>query len=195
MLVETKARIGLFSIALGAYLPQFPSLVPEFEGQYADFKKTIPDTVELIDGGIVTTKEKAMAAGDAFRAGLTFPSDKLVTAPDGSSARLRRKGFTWDRASHTNALDIGGTGLALAVPEPPLPRSLATAVFQSDSEALTLYVAVEPTADAMVAIGETAPDAGRLWRTLPVSYEIRGYSGDILATGTVETLPQTTKTR
>ena len=57
MLVETKARIGVFSIALGAYLPQFPSLVPEFEGQYADFKKRIPDTVELIDGGIVTTKE------------------------------------------------------------------------------------------------------------------------------------------
>ena len=131
------------------------------------------------------------AAGDAFRAGLTFPSDKLVTAPDGSSARLRRKGFTWDRASHTNALDIGGTGLALAVPEPPLPRSLATAVFQSDSEALTLYVAVEPAADAMVAIGETAPETGRLWRTLPVAYEIRAYSGDILATGTVETLPQT----
>ncbi len=28
MLVETKARIGVFAIALGAYLPQFPSLVP-----------------------------------------------------------------------------------------------------------------------------------------------------------------------
>ena len=24
MLVETKARVGVFSIALGAYLPQFP---------------------------------------------------------------------------------------------------------------------------------------------------------------------------
>ena len=46
MLVETKARDGVFAIALGAYLPQFPSLVPEFEGQFADFKKTIPDSVE-----------------------------------------------------------------------------------------------------------------------------------------------------
>ena len=27
-LVETKARVGVFAIALGAYLPQFPSLVP-----------------------------------------------------------------------------------------------------------------------------------------------------------------------
>ena len=46
MLVETKARVGVFAIALGAYLPQFPTLVPEFEGQYAAFRKTLPDTVE-----------------------------------------------------------------------------------------------------------------------------------------------------
>ncbi len=68
MLVNTKARIGVFSIALGAYLPQFPSLVPEFEAQYEAFKKTLPDTVEIIDGGLVTTKEQSMAAGDKFRA-------------------------------------------------------------------------------------------------------------------------------
>ena len=64
MLVNTKAKVGVFSIALGAYLPQFPSLVPEFEAQYAAFKKTIPDTVEIIDGGMVTTKEQAMEAGN-----------------------------------------------------------------------------------------------------------------------------------
>ena len=68
MLVDTKARIGVFSIALGAYLPQFPSLVPEFESQYEAFKKMIPDTVELIDGGMVTTKEQSQEAGDKFRA-------------------------------------------------------------------------------------------------------------------------------
>lgn len=68
MLVETKAKIGVFSIALGAYLPQFPSLIPEFEAQYAAFKKIIPDTVEIVDGGIVTTKELSQAAGDKFRA-------------------------------------------------------------------------------------------------------------------------------
>ena len=69
MLVNTKAKVGVFSIALGAYLPQFPQLVPEFEAQYEDFKKTnIPDTVEIIDGGMVTTKEKAQEAGDLFRA-------------------------------------------------------------------------------------------------------------------------------
>ena len=68
MLVDTKAKVGVFAIALGAYLPQFPSLVPEFEGQYADFKKTLPDTVEIIDGGIITTKEQSMEAGNKFRA-------------------------------------------------------------------------------------------------------------------------------
>ncbi len=68
MLLNTKAKVGVFSIALGAYLPQFPELVPEFESQYETFKKRIPDSVELIDGGLVTTKELAMAAGDIFRA-------------------------------------------------------------------------------------------------------------------------------
>ena len=68
MLVNTKARIGVFSIALGAYLPQFPSLKPEFEAQYAAFKKMLPDTVEIVDGGLVTTKELSQAAGDKFRA-------------------------------------------------------------------------------------------------------------------------------
>ncbi|MGH0052015.1 MAG: hypothetical protein ACQ5SW_01325 [Sphaerochaetaceae bacterium] len=67
MLVKTKAKIGTFSIALGAYLPQFPQLVPEFEAQYKAFKKTLPEDVEIIDGGLVTTKEQSQAAGDVFR--------------------------------------------------------------------------------------------------------------------------------
>ena len=67
MLVETKAKVGVFAIALGAYLPQFPTLVLEFEAQYDAFKKTIPDTVELVDGGIVTTKELSMQARSAMR--------------------------------------------------------------------------------------------------------------------------------
>ncbi len=68
MLVETKARVGVFAIALGAYLPQYPQLVAEFDSQYDAFKKTLPKTVEIIDGGIVTTKELAQLAGDKFRA-------------------------------------------------------------------------------------------------------------------------------
>jgi len=67
MIVDTKAKIGVFSIALGAYLPQFPTLAPEFKNQYEDFKQIIPDSVEIIDGGIVTTKELSQEAGDLFR--------------------------------------------------------------------------------------------------------------------------------
>lgn len=67
MSVSTKAKVGVFSIALGAYLPQFPQLVPEFESQFEAFKKTLPDTVEVIDGGMVTKKEQSQAAGDLFR--------------------------------------------------------------------------------------------------------------------------------
>ena len=58
MLVNTKAKVGVFSIALGAYLPQFPSLVPEFEAQYDAFKKTIP--------------------------GFPFPAPALLTCPHSS---------------------------------------------------------------------------------------------------------------
>ena len=68
MLVETRAKVAVFSIALGAYLPQFPQLVPEFEQQYADFVASLPTTVDVVDGGICTTKEAAAAAGDKFRA-------------------------------------------------------------------------------------------------------------------------------
>lgn len=67
MLVNTKAKVGVFSIALGAYLPQFPPLVKEFETQYKDFKNTLPQDVDIIDGGIVTTKELSQSAGDLFR--------------------------------------------------------------------------------------------------------------------------------
>lgn len=67
MLIETQAKIGVFAIALGAYLPQFPGLVPEFESQYEAFRKTLPETVEIIDGGLVTTKEASSEAGDNFR--------------------------------------------------------------------------------------------------------------------------------
>lgn len=67
MLVETKAKVGVFSVALGAYLPQFPTLVSEFKEQYENLKKMIPDSVEIIDGGIVTTKELSQDAGDLFR--------------------------------------------------------------------------------------------------------------------------------
>ena len=66
--MRVRLRQIILTRILCAYLPQFPSLVPEFEAQYDAFKKTLPGTVEIIDGGMVTTKEQAMEAGDKFRA-------------------------------------------------------------------------------------------------------------------------------
>ena len=62
MLVNTKAKIGVFSIALGAYLPQFPQLVPNFEAQYEDFKKTIPDTVAVNISAMSASSRKIPSA-------------------------------------------------------------------------------------------------------------------------------------
>ena len=67
MLVETKAKVGVFAIAHGPYLPQFPQLVDEYEEQFRKFKSQLPDSVEIIDGGVSSSKEKAMAIADKFR--------------------------------------------------------------------------------------------------------------------------------
>ena len=67
------------------HLPQFPQLVPNFEAQYEDFKKTIPDTVEIIDGGMVTTKEQAMAAGAELR---YDPVEQLIPGATGQPHQL-----------------------------------------------------------------------------------------------------------
>ena len=99
MLVETKARVGVFSIALGAYLPQFPQLVPEFQGQYEAFKQTIPDTVELVDGGMVTTYRRpvgpatlAVTVVDGWFVGdRPAPSARTTIA----SVALEQPGVTW----------------------------------------------------------------------------------------------------
>ena len=135
-------------------------------------------------------------AGDAFRARIAIPADALVAAPDGSSSTLRRKGLVWDRASRTNALDIGRTGIVLGVPisadkpDSTTPESLAASLFQLESSSLTLRMAIEPSSDAALFLSPAAKD-GAPWRDLPLAYEVRAFSGGLLATGMVETLPQT----
>lgn len=91
MLVNTRAKVGVFSIALGAYLPQFPTLVPEFKNQYEAFKKMIPNTVDIVDGGIVTTKEASQKAGDLFRAADVFGIKASDT--DVTSGEVNREGY------------------------------------------------------------------------------------------------------
>ena len=63
MLVETKSPGGGVRHRPGCLPAPVPQPVPEFEAQYATFKTLLPSTVEVIEGGIVTTKEQSQAAG------------------------------------------------------------------------------------------------------------------------------------
>ena len=70
MLVETKAKAAVFSIALGAYLPQFPELVPEFESQYEAFKaycELYPDNPTLLVDTYNTLKSGVPNAIKVFK--------------------------------------------------------------------------------------------------------------------------------
>ena len=56
MLVETKARVGVFAIALGAYLPQFPTLVPEFEVSMPLSKRPFPIPLRSLTAALLPPK-------------------------------------------------------------------------------------------------------------------------------------------
>ncbi len=62
-------KVGLFSIGLAAYWPQFEGLEARLEG-YARFvaQKLAAMGVEVVDTGMVDDYGKALAAGDRFRA-------------------------------------------------------------------------------------------------------------------------------
>ena len=68
MLVNTKARVGVFSIALAAYFPQFVGVVDDFRAQYAAFLKNFPEDIELVDAGMISSKEASEKAGELFKA-------------------------------------------------------------------------------------------------------------------------------
>ena len=63
-----RLRIGLFSIGLDAYWPQFPGLKERLSGynSYLAERLTRPD-VEVVNLGLIDTPEKALAAGHRFR--------------------------------------------------------------------------------------------------------------------------------
>ena len=135
MLVETKARVGVFSIALGAYLPQFPSLVPEFEKQFEDFKKSIPDTVE-ITADVTGPREFSLlrtAAEEAFLCSTTAGSaiTRFIT---------RKRCLFWERRSASTASRRTGWALPsqrrMGKKRPRSQRTLPLSFCMARSEAL-----------------------------------------------------------
>ena len=68
MALDEKLRVGLFSIGLDAYWPQFAGLeqrLREFAGQVAA-RLAVPG-VEVVDLGMIDNPEKAAQAGEDFR--------------------------------------------------------------------------------------------------------------------------------
>ena len=68
MLVKTKARVGVFSIALAAYFPQCVGVEDDVRAQYAAFLKNFPEDIELVDAGMISSKEASEKAGELFKA-------------------------------------------------------------------------------------------------------------------------------
>ena len=63
-----KTRIGLFSIGLDAYWPQFSGLKEKLLGYNRQIAGRLGrDGVEVVNLELVDTPEKAMAAGHRFR--------------------------------------------------------------------------------------------------------------------------------
>ena len=64
----SKVRIGLFSIGLDAYWPQFPELKEKLLGYNRQIARRLRrDGVEVVNLELVDTPEKAMSAGHRFR--------------------------------------------------------------------------------------------------------------------------------
>ena len=129
------------------------------------------------------------AAGDVFRAGVRDFSSK-PGADEGTWRSWTHPAFTWRQAEAERALalDDGPDAPQLALPGEA--AAMAAAIVRCVPERRTVYVAVEPAGDAVLALPATAADADRFWGRLPVAYTVCDVSGDEIGGGSVETLPQ-----
>src|SRR5260370_10422354 len=63
---QVRGRIGLFSIGLAAYWPQFPGLKERLEGYAADVATRVGAWADVVAAGLVDDAEGARAAGELF---------------------------------------------------------------------------------------------------------------------------------
>jgi len=61
-----RARIGLFSIGLAAYWPQFPGLKERLEGYASQVAQRVMPWADVVSAGFVDDEEGARATGDLF---------------------------------------------------------------------------------------------------------------------------------
>src|SRR5438094_4443981 len=63
-----SVRVGLFSIGLAAYWPQYPGLKERLEGYAHQVEGRVGAWAEVVSAGIVDDADGARAAGDLFAA-------------------------------------------------------------------------------------------------------------------------------
>ena len=64
----SPTRIGLFSVGLDTYWPQFPGLKERLEGYLAQVEGNLArEGVEIVNAGLIDTPDKALKAGHFFR--------------------------------------------------------------------------------------------------------------------------------
>lgn len=61
-----QGKIGLFSIGLAAYWPQFDGLKPRLERYHRLVARRLGESCKIVDAGLADTAPKAVAAGDLF---------------------------------------------------------------------------------------------------------------------------------
>src|SRR5579872_4574587 len=63
---RARGRVGLFSIGLAAYWPQFPGLRERLEGYGAQVAAHVGTWADVVDAGLVDSADGARAAGERF---------------------------------------------------------------------------------------------------------------------------------
>src|SRR5690349_5413110 len=63
---RARGRVGLFSIGLAAYWPQFPGLKERLEGYAHQVAERVAAWADVVPAGLVDDADGARAAGDLF---------------------------------------------------------------------------------------------------------------------------------
>ncbi|MGH6643777.1 MAG: hypothetical protein ACRED3_13890, partial [Bradyrhizobium sp.] len=63
-----KAKVGMLSVGLAAYWPQFRGMRENVTRHHAELLRHFPESVEVVGAGLVDTADAAHEAGKRFRA-------------------------------------------------------------------------------------------------------------------------------
>ena len=179
-------RIGPAAADSAAHSPETPWRVLAASSRFA----AVAWDADLSTNTAPTAFQAAFAAaGDLFRADVRDPDAVPVPNPENGIVSLTHSAFLWRRADSARALALGDGPDAPQLALPGEAAALACASVRSESMRRTVYVAVEPAADAVLVLPAKAGEDDRFWGKFSLAYTVRDLSGDEVVGGTVETLP------